>query len=91
MMNILVMFFAMTLKDELEKVKYENIKHLEEFGSLLSLPSFMQGEVANERFEIEGVHSVCYDLLEKLELCLIKLESEMRLVHKESGQPISRF
>ena len=51
----------------------------------------MQGEVRNVRFEIEGVHRVCYDLLEKLELCLIKLESEMRLVNEESGEPIARF
>ena len=67
------------------------VKHLEDFGSTLSFPSFMQGEVGNERLEIEGVHHVCYDLLEKLELFLIKLESQMRLVNKEIGDPIARF
>ena len=51
----------------------------------------MQGEVRNVRFEIEGVHRVCYDLLEKLELFLIKLESQMCLVNKERGDPIARF
>ena len=60
MMKILIIFFTLTLKDEQEKkVKSEYVKHQDEFRSPLNFPSFMQGEVRNERFEIEGVNRVC--------------------------------
>ncbi|KAG5584727.1 hypothetical protein H5410_045161 [Solanum commersonii] len=45
-------------------------------------------EAGNERLEIEGVHCVFLDLLEKLELCQKKLESQLGLINKERCGPI---
>ncbi|KAG5610189.1 hypothetical protein H5410_021470, partial [Solanum commersonii] len=64
------------------------IENQEAFGSHVSFPSLMQGEAGNERFEIEGVHRIFCDLLEKLEPCLKKLESQLGLVNKERGELI---
>ncbi|XP_015160282.1 E3 ubiquitin-protein ligase UPL5-like [Solanum tuberosum] len=64
------------------------IRHQEAFDILVSFPSLMQGGAGNERLEIEGVHRGFLDLLEKLELCLKKLESQLGLINKERGEPI---
>ncbi|KAG5586340.1 hypothetical protein H5410_046774 [Solanum commersonii] len=53
--------------------------------------SYSEVEQENERFEIEGVHHVFCDLLEKLELCLKKLESQLGLVNKERGESIVHY
>ncbi|KAK4731600.1 hypothetical protein R3W88_024588 [Solanum pinnatisectum] len=54
----------------------------------VNFPSLIQGEAGNERFGIEGVHHVYYDLLEKLKLCLKELDCQIGLVKKERDEPI---
>ncbi|KAK4731145.1 hypothetical protein R3W88_024133 [Solanum pinnatisectum] len=64
------------------------IRRQKAFGSLVSFPSLMQDEAGNERSEIKCVHHIFCDLLEKSELCLKELESQLGLVNIERGEPI---
>uniref|UniRef100_M1DN70 Uncharacterized protein n=1 Tax=Solanum tuberosum TaxID=4113 RepID=M1DN70_SOLTU len=66
------------------------IRRQEALGSPVSFPSLIQDEAGNERFEIKGVHRIFCDLLEKLELCLKELESQLVwLTKKEIRQCFS--
>ncbi|WMV45010.1 hypothetical protein MTR67_038395 [Solanum verrucosum] len=62
------------------------IRRQKAFGSPVSFPSLMQDEARNERSEIEGVQHVFCDLLEKSEMCLKELESQLGLVNIERGK-----
>ncbi|WMV46163.1 hypothetical protein MTR67_039548 [Solanum verrucosum] len=83
-------FIELSESDVQEFIKFMHlvkipIRHQEAFDIPVSFPSLMQGGAGNERLEIEGVHRVFLDLLEKLELCLKKLESQLGLINKERG------
>ncbi|KAH0633347.1 hypothetical protein KY284_036133 [Solanum tuberosum] len=60
------------------------------FGSPVSFPSLIQDKVRNERSDVKGMHRIFCDLLEKSELCLKELESQLDLVNLERGEPIVR-
>ncbi|WMV46219.1 hypothetical protein MTR67_039604 [Solanum verrucosum] len=58
------------------------------FGSPVSFPSLIQNKASNEISEVKGVHRIFHDLLEKSELCLKELKSQLDLVNIERGEPI---
>ena len=66
------------------------MRRQEAFGSPISIPSLIQGEAGMKIFEIEHMHRVFSNLLEKTEVCLKKLESQLGLINKERDEPIVR-
>ncbi|KAK4706410.1 hypothetical protein R3W88_034031 [Solanum pinnatisectum] len=88
-------FIQLSESDVREFIKFMHpvkcaIWRQKEFGSLVSFPSLMQDEAGNEGSEINDVRSIFCDLLEKLELCLKKVEIQLGLANIERGEPIVR-
>ncbi|MCD7462697.1 hypothetical protein HAX54_049129 [Datura stramonium] len=95
-------FMGLSGSDVHEFIKFMHpvkcaIRRQEAFGCPVSFPSLKLGnsEAGRERYEmhnykkqIEGVHHVFCNLLEKLELCLKKLDSRLGLMKKGRGEPI---
>ncbi|WMV46159.1 hypothetical protein MTR67_039544 [Solanum verrucosum] len=81
-------FIQLSESDVREFIKFMHpvkcaIRRQKAFGSPVSFPSLMQDEAGNEGSEINGVHSIFCDLVEKSELCLKKVESQLGLVNIE--------
>ncbi|KAK4707279.1 hypothetical protein R3W88_033126 [Solanum pinnatisectum] len=86
-------FIQLSESDVREFIKFMHpvkcaIRHQKEFGNPVSFPSLMQDEAGNEGSEINDVHSIFCDLLEKSELCLKKVERQLGLANIERGEPI---
>lgn len=95
-------FMGLSGSDVREFIKFMHpvkcaIRRQEVFGCPVSFPSLKQGnsEAGRERYDmhnyqkqIEGVHHVFCNLLDKLELCLKKLDSQLGLMKKGRAEPI---